>query len=69
MASNEAGSEDEFSPPIKRFRKARSKEEEQDTLQKAIPKATLYKNNWGVNIFKEWRNRRENKIAILEATS
>ncbi|XP_020906396.1 uncharacterized protein LOC110244530 [Exaiptasia diaphana] len=38
-------------------------------LQKAVPISTRYKNSWAVNIFEEWRQIRENKVASLESTS
>jgi hypothetical protein len=70
MASRGKESDDEnYPPPLKRFRKVRSREEEQESLHKAIPRATQYKNKWAVNILNEWRSGRQNKIAIYEPTS
>lgn len=66
MACNDA---DDFLPPAKRFRKPLSVEEEDETREKAVPKATLYKNRWAVSIFNQWRESRVNKKVSLEPTS
>ncbi|KAK3706539.1 hypothetical protein QZH41_013031 [Actinostola sp. cb2023] len=69
MASRATDSSDEFEPPLKRFRKPLAPKEQDLKLKNAIPKATLYKNNWAVNIFTEWRDNRENKMATFEPKS
>ncbi|KXJ06379.1 hypothetical protein AC249_AIPGENE23163 [Exaiptasia diaphana] len=61
-------SEDDFQP-AKRFRKARTTEEEKEMLEKAIPKSTRYKNTWAFKLFEDWKSERANKTAILEASS
>ncbi|XP_020912548.1 zinc finger MYM-type protein 3 [Exaiptasia diaphana] len=64
----EMESEDDFQP-AKRFRKARTTEEEKEMLEKAIPKSTRYKNTWAFKLFEDWKSERANKTAILEASS
>ena len=61
--------DEDFQPLCKRFRCARTVEEEQGLLDKAIPISTRYKNNWAVSLFHAWKQSRENKSAALEATS
>lgn len=62
-------SDDDNYPPLKRFRKSRSKEEEKEILQEAVPLSTRYKNKWAVNVFLEWIEARTNKVACLEPTT
>ena len=70
MASHQRDSDEEAEhQPLKRFRKVKSQDEEEQLLQKAVPISTRYKNSWAVNIFEEWRQIRENKVASLESTS
>ena len=45
----------------RQFRKALSKEEEQNALQESIPKSTRYATKWAVKIFGEWQSGRDNK--------
>ena len=56
---------DDFKPS-KCFRRAKLAEEERKELQNAVPMSTRYKNKWAVNVFVEWINARENKLASLE---
>ena len=55
--------------PLKRFRKSRSFEEEEEMLENAVPLSTRYKNKWSVNPFENWIPDRENKRAVVEETS
>ena len=64
-----ASSDEELNfQPRKRFRKAKSREEEEKVLEKAVPQSTRYKNQWAVNMFEEWCKARENNIAAFEST-
>lgn len=64
-----ASSDDENVRPLKRFRKAKTREEEEESLVQAVPKSTRYKNQWAVNVFESWRELRVNKVAALESTT
>ena len=64
-----ASSDEESFRPLKRFRKSKSRKEEEKELANAVPLSTRYKNKWAVNMFVEWREGRENKVAALESTS
>ena len=44
-----------------RFRRARSAEEEQSLLERAIPTSTRYATKWALKIFNEWRAGRQIK--------
>ncbi|EDO44552.1 predicted protein [Nematostella vectensis] len=57
-------SEDEIVRPLKRF----SKDEEEVALSQAAPASTRYKKKWCVNMFKNWRSNRVNKITAKEST-
>ena len=54
---------------LKRFRKSRSCEEEEEMLENAVPLSTRYKNKWSVNLFEDWIRDRDNKRAAVEETS
>ena len=51
----------------KRFREPLSSEPAMNVRIKAVSKSTMYKNQWGVNIFKAWQCERENKSAMCES--
>ncbi|EDO48342.1 predicted protein [Nematostella vectensis] len=61
-------SENEIVRPLKRFRKAKSKDEEEVALAQAVPASTRYKKKWCVNMFENWRADRVNKITAKEST-
>ena len=54
---------------LKRFRKSRSYEEEEEMLENAVPLSTRYKNKRSANLFEDWIRDRENKRAVVEKTS
>ena len=60
--------DEDFVPSTKRFRTARSLKEERVVIEKAVPMSTKYKNSWAFNLFHEWKEARENKVAIFEST-
>ena len=65
MAAND---EEQLFQPCKRFRIAKSREEEEEVLMKVVPISTQYKNKWAVNMFEEWRKTRGNRDPTLEET-
>ncbi|RUA04573.1 MAG: hypothetical protein DSY43_06045 [Gammaproteobacteria bacterium] len=60
--------EDDVFQPSKRFRKARSIEEETKMLVNAVPISTRYKNRWAFKLFEDWRTQRFNKSPLLEVS-
>ena len=44
-----------------RFRPAKSIAEEITCVEKAVPKATTYKNQWALSVFREWQQKRDKK--------
>ena len=54
---------------MKRFRPAKSVDEERDTVETAVPSCTKYCTKWAYKIFEDWQLSRKNKFAIEEATS
>ena len=55
--------------PNKRFRGARTLDEEAKVLAAAVPKATEYKNRWAVKLFEGWKNERDNTRFSQEYSS
>ena len=55
--------------PSKRFRAARSLDEEAKVLAAAVPKTTEYKNRWAVKLFEEWKTERDNVHSSQEYSS
>ena len=49
-----------------RFRLPKTIEEEELCVERAIPKATRYKNEWAVDIFEDWHRVRSVKFLIVE---
>ena len=49
-----------------RFRPAKSIAEEITCVDKAVPKATTYKNQWALSVFREWQQKREKKWPSFE---
>ena len=47
------------------FRLPKSYSQEIDSVNKAVPVSTKYKNNWAVNIFAEWLRLREVQVLVL----
>ena len=44
-----------------RFRPAKSIAEEITSFEKTVPKATTYKNQWALSVFREWQQKRDKK--------
>ena len=61
--------EEEDFQPAKRFRIARTSEEENDLLQNAIPLSTRYTNKWAFKLFEAWRLARDGKLVANEESS
>ena len=51
----------------RRFRDPQSVERSIENIRNAIPQTTRYKNRWGVRIFEDWQNGRENKAVMCES--
>ena len=49
-----------------RFRPAKSIAEEITCVEKAVPKATTYKNQWALSVFREWQEKRDKKWPSFE---
>ena len=49
-----------------RFRIAKTFDEEKACVINSIPKSTVYKNKWALQIFREWQGQRANKICTIE---
>ena len=47
-----------------RFRLPKSSNEEKASIINSVPKSTVYKNKWAIQIFREWQGQRANKICI-----
>ena len=54
---------------MKRFRPAKSVDEERDSVEAAVPSCTKYCTKWAYKIFEDWQLSRKNKVAIEEATA
>ena len=52
--------------PSSRFRFLKTYDEEKACVINPIPKSTVYKNKWALQIFREWQGQRANKICIIE---
>ena len=49
-----------------RFRISKTFDEEMACAINSIPKSTVYKNKWALQIFQEWQVQRANKICTIE---
>ena len=49
-----------------RFRIPKSSNEEKAPIINSVPKSTVYKNEWAIQIFREWQGQRANKICTEE---
>ena len=49
-----------------RFRIPKTFDEEKGCVINSIPKSTVYKNKWALQIFREWQGQRANKICTIE---
>ena len=49
-----------------RFRFPKTFEEEKACVINSIPKSTVYKNKWALQIFREWQGQRAKKICTIE---
>ena len=49
-----------------RFRFLKTFDEEKARVINPIPKSTVYKNKWALQIFREWQGQRANKISTIE---
>ena len=49
-----------------RFRIPKTFDEEKACVINSIPKSTVYKNKWALQIFREWQGQRANKICTIE---
>ena len=49
-----------------RFRIPKTFDEEMACVINSIPKSTVYKNKWALQIFREWQGQRANKICTIE---
>ena len=49
-----------------RFRIPKTCEEEKACVINSVPKSTVYKNEWAIQIFREWQGQRANKICNIE---
>ena len=47
---------------MKRFRPAKSVDEERDSVKAAVPSCTKYCTKWAYKIFEDWQLRRKNKV-------
>ena len=47
----------------RRFRLAKSVNEEDEAIQNAIPPSTRYKTKWAVEVFREWQTARGQDIS------
>ena len=54
---------------MKRFRRAKSVDEERDSVEAAVTSCTKYCTKWAYKIFEDWQLSRKNKVAIEEATA
>ena len=54
---------------MKRFRPAKSVDEERDSVEAAVPSCTKYCTKWAYKIFEDWQLGRKNKVANKEATA
>lgn len=54
---------------MKRFRGAKSEEEERRMMEAIVPPNTRYSTKWAYNIFEEWKMNRENTAVINEPTT
>ena len=54
---------------MKRFRPAKSVDEERDSVEAAVPSCTKYCTKWAYKIFEDWQLSRKNKVANEEATA
>ena len=50
------------------FRLPKSSSQESDSVNKAIPVSTKYKNNWAMNSFAEWMQLREVKVPLSDCS-
>ena len=53
-------------PPKGKFRESKTGDEENEFLEKSVPKTTRYVTKWSFNIFAQWQNARPNKEAVNE---
>ena len=51
---------------VPRFRMLKTFDEEKECVIHSIPKSTVYKNKWALQIFREWQDQRANKICTIE---
>ena len=49
-----------------RFRIPKSSNEEKASIINSVPKSTVYKNKWAIQIFREWQGQRANKICTID---
>ena len=49
-----------------RFRIPKTFDEEKACVINSIPKSTVYKNKWALQIFREWQGQRAKKICTIE---
>ena len=49
-----------------RFRIPKSSNEQKASIINSVPKSTVYKNEWAIQIFREWQGQRANKICTEE---
>ena len=52
--------------PSSRFRIPKTFDEEKACVISSIPKSTVYKSKWALQIFREWQGQRANKICPIE---
>ena len=49
-----------------RFQIPKTCPEEKTSIINSVPKSTVYKNKWVIQIFREWQRQRANKICTIE---
>ena len=49
-----------------RFRIPKTSDEENASIINSVPKSTVYKNKWEIQIFREWQGQRANKFCSIE---
>ena len=49
-----------------RFRIPKNSDEENASIINSVPKSTVYKNKWAIQIFREWQGQRADKICSIE---
>ena len=49
-----------------RFQIPKTSEEEKASIINSVPKSTVYKNKWAIQIFRKWQGQRANKFCSIE---